>query len=190
MLFYFNIYIIIVVINVKFGFYSFYMLFQLTRICSLLLTGLVAGTFLYGTLTVLPAFYEVEPFVHLTFRTTLMRYNAPVVMSVVLAAIMFQGIYYWQVRHIKMVRVFVGQSVFLTIALLFLTRFFSVPLNLVIKTWNPSAPPHDWLQILDTWNDYNTIRTIASIICFLSLLIADLWIFKLRGNMVNPSPNP
>jgi uncharacterized membrane protein len=155
------------------------MKFQALRMSSILLTGLIAGTFFYGGLTVLPTFFDVKPYVHLTFRTMLMRYNAPVVMTLVMIAIIAQVLYSWQVRKINIARIFVWLSLALTISSLLITRIFSVPINIVIKTWNPSSPPADWMNILATWNVYNTIRTFTSLGSFLFIIIADFWIMKM-----------
>ena len=158
------------------------MKFQTLRMSSILLTGLIAGTFFYGGLTVLPAFFDVNPYVHLTFRTILMKYNAPVVMTLVIIAIVSQTLYSWQARKINVARVFVWLSLALTISSLLITRILSVPINIVIKTWNPSSPPADWMNIMVTWNVYNTIRTFTAIGSFLLIIIADFWIIKKYEN--------
>jgi uncharacterized membrane protein len=148
---------------------------QYARMSSILLTGLVAGTFFYGTLTVLPTFFEVSPDVHLTFRTTLMRRNPVVVMTPVILAVIVLGIYTWQARKIKTARMFIAGGFVCTLAVLLITRYLSVPLNLVIKTWDPAAPPADWRETLATWNVYNNFRTVASIVGFVCLILADGW---------------
>src|SRR6478735_897066 len=100
-----------------------FMRFQLFRILSLFLTGLIAGTFFYGTFSVLPTFYKVPSEIHLGFRTALMNNNRLVVMALVLASIVVLAIYTWQVRHIKVVRAFCLTALVLTIGSLLITRF-------------------------------------------------------------------
>ena len=151
---------------------------QLTRISSLLLTGLIAGTFFYGTYCVLPAFYEVSTETHLHFRTTLMKHNKIIVMALVLVDIIALALYLWQARKEKIVRLFIFVALFFTISSLLITRLGSVPINLIIKTWNPISPPADWLKTLATWDLYNQIRTFTSIGSFICLLLADLWLVK------------
>ena len=143
---------------------------------ALLLTGLIAGTFFYGTLTVIPTFYEVPAEVHLQFRTALMKHNVFVVMSLVVFAIIVIALYTWQVRKVKITLAFCLAALLFTVISLVVTRIGSVPINMQIKTWNPSSPPADWLRILNTWDFYNLIRTIMSIGSFVFLLLSDLWV--------------
>ncbi|MEO6549077.1 MAG: DUF1772 domain-containing protein [Ferruginibacter sp.] len=152
--------------------------FQIARIASLLLTGLIAGTFFYGTFTVIPTFYGVPHDIHLSFRTALMRHNAIIVMSMVVLSIVALAFYTWQACRLKIARGLILMALILTITSLVITRLGSVPINMQIKTWNISSPPADWLKILDTWDKYNLIRTVASIASFICLLIADLWLIK------------
>lgn len=151
---------------------------QLSRIASLLFTGLIAGTFFYGTYCVLPAFYQVSTETHLHFRTALMNHNKTVVMALVILALLVTAFYCVIVRKIKIVRTLCLGALFLTIVSLLITRLGSVPINMQIKTWIPSSPPGDWLKILETWNFYNLIRTIASLASFICLLMADVWLMR------------
>ena len=157
------------------------MRFQVTRILALFLTGLIAGTFFYGTFTVLPTFYEVPSSIHLSFRTTLMNHNRTIVMGLVLAGMVSIVVYAWESRHIKIARTLCWCALILTLFSLFITRWGSVPINLQIKTWDPLSPPPDWLAILKKWDLYNAIRTATSIASFSCLLLADLWTGKHVG---------
>lgn len=152
--------------------------FQLTRISALLLTGLIAGTFFYGTFTVIPTFYEVPSDIHLHFRTALMRHNVLIVMSMVLGAIIALMFYSWQLRKAKAACFLCLAALTLTVISLVITRVGSVPINLQIKTWDPSSPPVDWLAILKTWDFYNLVRTVTSIASFLCLLVIDSLIYR------------
>lgn len=155
---------------------------QLSRITSLLLTGLIAGTFFYGTFCVLPTFYDVPPDIHLRFRTALMQHNRTLVMSLVLLAIVTLGFYCWHARKINSARTLCSLALLFTITSLIITRIGSVPINMQMKTWNPIGPPADWLKTLATWNLYNTIRTITSIGSFVCLLMADWWLVRYRND--------
>jgi uncharacterized membrane protein len=148
------------------------MSFRLIRFSTVFLSGLIAGTFFYGTFCVLPAFYEVPPDIHLTFRTTLMQYNKVLVMLLVLLEIVFNTIYFYQIRQIKIARTLCLVALIFTLISLIVTRFGSVPINLVMKTWDPSAPPPGWLGVLEKWDFYNAVRTATSIGSFVLLLIA------------------
>jgi len=94
-------------------------------------------------------------------------------MLLVLIEIGFNIIYFYQVRKIKVANILCLTAFIFTIISLAVTRFGSVPINLLIKTWDPSSPPSDWLLILKKWNFYNSIRTITSIGSFLLLLLTN-----------------
>lgn len=149
---------------------------KLTRISSLFVTGLIAGTFFYGTFCVLPTFYDVPTALHLNFRTALMNHNKVIVMALVIGALCILCFYCWQVRKTKEALWLGITALVMTTVSLVITRLGSVPINIEMKQWNPSSPPQNWLEILKTWNFYNSVRTVTSIASFLCLLIAELWI--------------
>lgn len=149
---------------------------QLTRISSLFVTGLIAGTFFYGTFCVLPTFYDVPAAIHLNFRTALMSHNKVIVMALVIMALGILCFYCWQVRKTREALWLGIAALVMTTVSLVITRLGSVPINIQIKQWNPSSPPQNWLEILKTWNFYNSVRTITSIGSFICLLIAELWL--------------
>ena len=159
---------------------------QIARITSLFLTGLIAGTFFYGTFCVLPAFYEVSSAIHLGFRTALMNHNKIVVMTLVLLAMLTIIFYCWEARKIKVARTLCALALIFTIISLVITRVGSVPINLQMKTWNPVSPPADWLTTLERWDLFNAIRTATSIGSFCCLLIVDVWLKKyLQNSIIN-----
>jgi len=144
----------------------------------LISSGLIAGTFFYGTFSVLPAFYAVSPQIHLEFRTALMNGNRLMVMGLIIFGILAMGWYTWEARYIRLTRTFCFCALALTLFSLIITRVGSVPINLQIKTWNSLAPPQAWLAILERWNFYNALRTTASFLSFACLLAADYGLKK------------
>jgi len=143
---------------------------RVIRIFTLLLSGLIAGTFFYGTFCVLPAFFDVPIDIHLAFRKTLMQHNKFLVMLLVVLAICFHSAYLFMIRKNKLAWSLCLLALLLTVLSLLVTRFGSVPLNLLMKTWNPAAPPSNEATILGKWNVYNAIRTASSITSFVLLL--------------------
>ena len=145
--------------------------FRVIRLSTLLLSGLIAGTFFYGTFCVLPAFFDVPLHIHLIFRTTLMQHNKVLVMLLVALAILFNGMYLFIIRKNTNAKILCLAALVFTLLSLLVTRFGSVPINLLMKTWNPAAPPPDGAAILGKWNFYNAVRTITSITSFVLLLV-------------------
>ncbi|MES2374757.1 MAG: DUF1772 domain-containing protein [Bacteroidota bacterium] len=146
---------------------------RLIQLITLALSGLIAGTFFYGTFCVLPAFYEVPSTIHLGFRTTLMQHNKFLVMLLVILAIGFNFIYYINIRKTGKAGIACLLALICTLVSLVVTRFGSVPINILMKTWDTSLPPADWLIILKKWDLYNAIRTTTSIVGFILLMLAN-----------------
>ncbi|GAB3931264.1 DUF1772 domain-containing protein [Larkinella terrae] len=149
------------------------MLNQIAKSSALLATGLLAGTFFYATVNVLPTFWEVSLPVHLAFRTALMRHNALTMQLAMTIAIGMSVWFSWTVRHHPLSRLFALLAVGLGLATLLITRLGNVPINLIIKTWNLSAPPADWLDIMARWDRFHAYRTISAIGGFACLILAD-----------------
>jgi hypothetical protein len=72
---------------------------KILQALALLLTGLLAGVFYYGTFTVIPAFYEVPLTVHLQYRVELMNHNAVYVQFLTAFSIIAPAIYAISVRR-------------------------------------------------------------------------------------------
>jgi uncharacterized membrane protein len=53
----------------------------------------------------------------------------------------------------------------------FITRFLNQPINAVVMTWTPDAPPANWMQLRDTWWYWHLVRLFFGI-TGLSLLTA------------------
>ena len=50
------------------------------------------------------------------------------------------------------------------------TRFGNQPINAIVITWDPKAAPPEWIMLRDTWWQWHTLRTVASV-CGLCLLL-------------------
>ncbi|GAB4038447.1 anthrone oxygenase family protein [Spirosoma gilvum] len=146
---------------------------QIAKPIALLSTGLLAGTFFYATVNVLPTFWEVPTPIHLAFRTALMRHNALTMQLSMGIAIGMSIWFSWTVRHSRLSRSFALLAVCLGLSTLLITRLGNVPINLVIKTWNLSTPPANWLDIMARWDRFHTYRTISAIGGFVCLILAD-----------------
>ncbi len=56
-------------------------------------------------------------------------------------------------------------------AVFWVTRTMNVPINNELATWNATAPPAQWQQARDSWNESNAVRTVASMLCFVGGLL-------------------
>ena len=135
-------------------------------------TGLLAGTFFYVKFNVLPTFWEVPTFVHLSFRSTLMKHNDVVFQSLMITSIITCTWFTWRIRSLKHVCIFTGFATILAITTYFITYFGILPINSQLRIWVQTSPPKNWAKILQTWDFYHTCRTVTAIGSFIMILIA------------------
>jgi uncharacterized membrane protein len=155
----------------------------IAKALALCTTGLLAGTFYYATFNVLPTFSEVPDSVHLAFRTALMKHNAVTMQLLMASSVLAGGWLAWQVRHNRRALCWVIPSCLLAVTCFLVTRLGNVPINMLIKTWSPEHPPHDWQNTLARWNLFHTMRAYAAMGSFLSLVIADsVWNKRVEDN--------
>lgn len=132
-------------------------------------TGLLAGAFFYGWSTVVPAYRHVPIDVHLRFRTVLMEVNAPImqtlmgasVLTCLALALLSQG---WR-------RAGAAAAGAMALVSLAVTRFGNVPINVQVKRWPVQAPPANYLELLNRWDVYHSVRTAAAVLAFVLLLV-------------------
>lgn len=147
---------------------------RLVRGIALLCTGLLAGAFFYGWVTVAPAYQYVPIDVHLRFRTVLMMVNAPVMQTLMLTAII--ACLTLAVLSRGWHRTVAAAAATMALTSLLVTRFGNVPINYRIKSWSVYAPPADHLELLQRWDSYHGIRTATAVLAFALLLIALVWV--------------
>lgn len=58
------------------------------------------------------------------------------------------------------------------VLVLVVTIGFEVPLNKQIQSWTPTSTPSGWQHIRDVWLERHILRTISSVLGFISALIA------------------
>jgi uncharacterized membrane protein len=54
---------------------------------------------------------------------------------------------------------------------LVITVGVEVPIDNQIKTWTPETLPSNWTELRSTWDRFHTMRTITSILSFISLSV-------------------
>jgi len=53
-----------------------------------------------------------------------------------------------------------------------ITRFLNQPINAIVMTWSPEAPPPNWDQLRDTWWRWHLVRTAGGIVGLSLLIVA------------------
>jgi uncharacterized membrane protein len=99
----------------------------------------------------------------------------PIVPAVVIVAWLAPLVALWQMRHDRTDPAFrltlIGWIIF-TAGVFVFTVAFNLPINQQITQWSIQSPPSDWAQLRDRWDQYNLIRTPASILAFLCFTLA------------------
>jgi len=141
-------------------------------ILATLATGLLAGAFLYGTLNLVPTFYEVPMNVHLRFRIQLMDHNS-ISMQLLMAISILTPLWYARVnRDVKKVVVLSLLAAAMALTALLVTRFGNVPINFLIRKWSDTGLPSDYQYHLKLWDNYNIVRSTAAIASFILIIAA------------------
>ena len=55
-----------------------------------------------------------------------------------------------------------------------ITRFLNQPINAIVTTWSPAAPPSDWLMLRDAWWRWHIARTVLALAGLSLLIVAAL----------------
>jgi uncharacterized membrane protein len=142
-----------------------------TQLFALVFTGFLAGSFYYGTLILVPAFYDVPSTVHLVYRVHLMDHNAIFMQLINALALLAPFCCSITAKHSKRIRDLSLLAGILAVTTLVVTRFGNVPVNRQIRTWDPAFPAADWLATLHRWDIFNAIRTTTGIASFVVMCV-------------------
>lgn len=85
----------------------------------------------------------------------------------------------------RRVRYLLAASAILLIAAALITRFGNQPINAIVMTWSPQAPPANWAELRDQWWQLHVLRTLAGI----GALALTLFAVVPWGRIRAPSPN-
>lgn len=66
---------------------------------------------------------------------------------------------------------FFQAALILMVITLIITVGIEVPIDNQIKTWTPETLPSHWTELRSTWDRFHTLRTITSILSFVSLSV-------------------
>ncbi|QXV62981.1 DUF1772 domain-containing protein [Amycolatopsis sp. TNS106] len=150
---------------------------------ALLSTGLLAGAFGYGAVNVAATFDVVPLDVRLTFHTALMQRNGVVMQSAMaLAAISSLALAFLSRERPRQLA---GVATALVVTSFLVARFGNVPINGRIKVWAATSAPADHAAILDQWETYNVIRTIAALTAF--VLVIAVSRMKVADRVLTPA---
>ncbi len=155
------------IINGSYRFFSF---------GALMLLGLMAGFFFAFSVDVAPAMTHLDAAAYITAQQWINKvvrnavfgciYFGAVILPFVAALLAALG----QHRRLALIWTLLALTYF---GLVFwVTRSVNIPINNIVAAWNPAAPPLDWAQLRDTWNQTNLLRTWAAAICFAGAALA------------------
>lgn len=148
----------------------------------ILLSGIIAGFFYTYSINVSVAFSKlnkenyalVESLCNVTVRNTkfyIIFFGTPLV-GLIVTLLHYKGfnhLYFW---------LMLASVVTYVIGIILFTKNSILPLNYYTESWSLNAIPNDWEETRNKWNRYNDIRSIISIFCFLTVLVATFIKFK------------
>lgn len=145
------------------------MLIRSVRSLALLSSGLLAGAMGYGTVNVAQTFKVVPLDVRLTFHAALMNMNGPVMQTAMGLAAVSTGALAVLSRGVS--RLVAAGAAGLVVVTFLVTRFGNVPINGQIKQWAVGPVPADHLAILQRWDTFNLVRSIAAVTAFVAVIV-------------------
>jgi uncharacterized membrane protein len=148
-------------------------MYRVAKLLSLISTGFLAGVFTYAFFAIIPAWNEVPREVHFTYRVALMRHNAIVMQSIMAVGIIAPLWWAWTIRAMPAARACAVAASVMNLTAVVVTRFGNVPINQYVRKWLTETPPMDYLEILHRWTVFNNIRSVAAVLGFALILIAD-----------------
>jgi uncharacterized membrane protein len=148
-------------------------MYRVAKLLSLMSTGFLAGVFTYAFFVIIPAWNEVPRQVHFTYRVALMRHNAIVMQSVMALGIVAPLWLAWTIHAMPAARTCAIAASIMNLTAVLVTRFGNVPINQLVRKWLTEPPPADYLVPLHRWTVFNNIRSLAAVLGFALILIAD-----------------
>ncbi|MGW4406436.1 anthrone oxygenase family protein [Nonomuraea sp. NPDC004702] len=137
---------------------------------ALLATGLLAGAFGYGAANVVPTFGAVPLDVRLTFHTTMMKVNEPVMQSAMALAILTTLGLALAARDLP--RRLASGAAALAVASLLITVFGNVPLHARFREWAAGSVPAGHAEVFQRWELFHTLRTLTALAAFVLVVVA------------------
>jgi uncharacterized membrane protein len=148
-------------------------MYRVAKLLSLMSTGFLAGVFTYAFFAIIPAWNEVPREVHFTYRVALMRHNAIVMQSIMAVGILAPLWWSFTIRAMPAARACAVVACVMNLTTVLVTRFGNVPINQLVRKWLTEPPPANYLEPLHRWTMFNNIRSVAAMVGFLLILIAD-----------------
>ncbi|GGO12524.1 anthrone oxygenase family protein [Microbispora bryophytorum] len=135
---------------------------------ALLATGLLAGAFAYGAANVIPTFGAVPLDVRLTFHTTMMKVNEPVMQSAMALAILTTfGLAIAGRGRARGLALGAGA---LALTSLLVTVFGNVPLHARFREWAAGPVPDGYAEVFRRWELFHDLRTLTALAAFILII--------------------
>jgi len=145
---------------------------QMAAFASLFFTGLVAGAAFVIWIEFNPAGLSASFYVQ-SMQHAIRDFTVPLPAIVMLSVVSTASASFLYRRE--------GRSFYLllaaficTVLVAVVTAIGNIPINNQIETWTPAAPPSNWSHLAIVWWQYQSIRTIASVVALALVIIAIL----------------
>jgi len=139
---------------------------------SLMLAALTVGAMFAVCLLFNPAGLDAPTYVtHQQWGIHALHPELPLLGSVTVLAILVAAFLSRGDRSHVTLLLFAGG---LFIAAGLITRLMNLPINAVVMTWSPQAPPADWVQLRDGWWRWHILRFSVGAVGLALLILAAL----------------
>lgn len=139
---------------------------------SLVLAALIVGAMFAVCLLFNPAGLDATTYVVQqqwgvrTLHPQLPLLGIVTVLAILAAAFLSRG------DRLHLTLLFFAAGLFVAAGLI--TRFLNMPINAVVMSWSPQAPPADWVQLRDAWWRWHLLRFSTGTAGLCLLIIATL----------------
>ncbi|HTJ48110.1 MAG TPA: DUF1772 domain-containing protein [Cyclobacteriaceae bacterium] len=148
------------------------MISQLVRICTVILTGMIAGTLWCIWFGFNPKTLSLTSY--LEQQQNLIKSFNVLMPALGLVAIIFTLITAFINKERKSVLFSLLVAAICLICSGLVTRFGNQPINAVVITWTPEHFPENWTDVRDKWWLLHIIRSVTSFVAFLLVVQSEI----------------
>jgi len=139
---------------------------------SLVLAALLVGAMFAVCLLFNPSGLDASTYViHQQWGIRALHPDMPV-LGIVTAVSILAAAFIWRDDRAHLTLLLLAAALIIAAGLI--TRLLNLPINAVMITWSPDAPPADWIQLRDAWWRWHLLRFSAGTAGLCLLILAAL----------------
>lgn len=151
----------------------------LLQVLATLLIGLMAGFFFAFSVDVIPAMRDFNAQDYIATQQAINRAvrNIPFALAYFGAATipLVTAAALWAAGDGRRAALWLAIGLAYVSGVFLLTREINIPINNALALWDPKAPPANWMQAREDWNQANLWRCLAACASFVAALAVLAW---------------